>query len=182
MSSVAKMSAACGARFDRFCDLVRVGGGVTDRGGVYQGTYAAARREGAVVAVAAHYWNGVLVVQAPDHLEAVVRLAVQTSHRQVSGVSGPLDQVEAAVEALGLHARAAGRDPAERHYALDLDRLTIPGPLASGAVICRRPESAELGLLTEWRAAYEAESLYAVAGAEQTQWHPSSWARRTSSL
>ena len=143
--------------------------GLVDRGAVYQGTYAAIRRAGDVIAVAAHYWNGILVVQAPDHLEAVVRAAVRASGRQVTGVSGPLEQVEAVIETLGLRERAAGRDPAERHYALDLDGLAIPGPLAAGAVVCRRPESAELGLLTEWRAAYEAEALYAVESPEETE-------------
>lgn len=133
--------------------------GLADRGEVYQGTYAAVVEAGAVRSVAAHYWNGVMVVQAPQRLEAVVRLAARKSGRAVGGLSGPLDQVEAAVEVLGLGARAAGREAAERLYALDLDALRVPEPLSLGLVRCRRPRDSELGLLAEWRAAYEIEAL-----------------------
>ena len=40
--------------------------GLVDRGEPFQGTYVAAVEHGRVIAVAAHFWNGMLILQAPD--------------------------------------------------------------------------------------------------------------------
>jgi predicted GNAT family acetyltransferase len=48
--------------------------GLVDYGARFQGTYVAAIEDEVVTAVAAHYWNGMIVVQAPIHLEAVVQI------------------------------------------------------------------------------------------------------------
>jgi hypothetical protein len=48
-------------------------GGLLDRGQRFQGTYAAAFEGERIVGVAAVYWNGSLVLQAPQHLHEVWR-------------------------------------------------------------------------------------------------------------
>ena len=45
--------------------------GLADHGEVFQGSYAAAWEGDAIVGVAAHYWQGNLVVQAPQQLTAL---------------------------------------------------------------------------------------------------------------
>src|SRR5262249_28506501 len=45
--------------------------GLEYRGETFQAVYAAAFRDGAMVAVAAHCWNGMLLVQAPERAEDV---------------------------------------------------------------------------------------------------------------
>ena len=63
-------------------------GGFLDRGRPFEGTYAGAFEKNLLVAVAAHFWNGFLAVQAPDHLEAVIDKAVGASGRAVAGLTG----------------------------------------------------------------------------------------------
>ena len=75
-------------------------GGLDFQGRVEQAEYVAAFQSGAIVAVAAHSWSGMILVQAPEQLEAVVRGCVAESGRKVSGFSGPLEQVRRARAAL----------------------------------------------------------------------------------
>ncbi len=63
--------------------------GLVDGGAQFQGTYVAAVEDKMITAVAAHYWNGMIVVQAPIHLQAVVRQLMTQSNRTITGISGP---------------------------------------------------------------------------------------------
>jgi hypothetical protein len=40
--------------------------GIEDRGEPLQGTYVASRSSGELTAVAAHFWNGIVIVQGDD--------------------------------------------------------------------------------------------------------------------
>ena len=42
--------------------------GLADRGAALQGSYVAAFAEAGIVAVAAHYWYGMIILQAPSTL------------------------------------------------------------------------------------------------------------------
>src|SRR4030095_4869186 len=53
-------------------------------------------------AVAAHCWNGMLLLQVPEHAEELVPACIQHSGRKVAGLSGPLEHVRRARTALGL--------------------------------------------------------------------------------
>jgi hypothetical protein len=94
-----------------------------------QGVYAAAWEGARVVAVAAHYRNGVLMLQATVALAEVARAAVAASGRAVRGIAAP-------------HAR-----------------LVVPEPIASGRWTVRAPREDELDLLVERRVAYALEVL-----------------------
>src|SRR5256885_16841315 len=71
-------------------------GGLVDRAQPFQATYAAAFEGGGMVGVAACSWLGSVVVQAPRHLEGVVREAIRASRRQGSAMIGPYQQAVAA--------------------------------------------------------------------------------------
>jgi ribosomal protein S18 acetylase RimI-like enzyme len=135
--------------------------GLTDRGEPMQATYVAALDGGRIAGVAAHCWNGMVLLQAPDggHAAAVAREAVRRSRRTVTGFSGPWSQVVAAREALGLGATPAAKDSRDELYVLDLARLVLPPALASGALRCRHPAEPELGLLVDWRVRFAIEAL-----------------------
>jgi uncharacterized protein len=133
--------------------------GLVDRGQPLQGTYVAAFEHGEIVAVAAHCWNEMVLVQAPVYVEAVVTEAVRRSGRSVAGFSGPWRQVVAAREALGLGDAPAIKDSREDLYSLDLRDLLVPSALAAGKVRCRHSEDRELDLLVEWRVAFSVEAL-----------------------
>ena len=135
--------------------------GLVDHGQPLQGTYVAAVEEGKWIGVAAHFWNGMLVLQAPDPRarETVARAAILRSGRALRGLAGPRAQVDALLPALGLSARETALDSREKLYRLALEDLQVPDALASGRVLCRRPRTAELDLLAAWRTEFSIESL-----------------------
>ncbi len=133
--------------------------GFADAGRPFEGTYAGIFEGEHLAAVAAHFWNGIVALQAPDHLEEVVRCACRASGRAVAGLTGPHEQVTAARRALRLTARPAAVEAPEGLFALNLSELSVPGALSSGLVRCRPPRPEELSLVTVWRAAYRREVL-----------------------
>lgn len=136
--------------------------GLVDRGRPMQATYVAAFEDERIVGVAAHCWNGMVLVQAPAHVEALAREAVQCSGRLVGGFSGPRAQVVAAREALALGAAPATKDSREDLYTIDLEHLVAPRVLGPGKLRCRHPLEAELDVVVEWRVRFSLEALGAV--------------------
>lgn len=133
--------------------------GLADTGATFSATWVAEVAEGELVAVAAHCWNGVLVLQAPRGPERVSREAVARSRRRVSGICGPWEQVVAARSELGLAEARASLVDREDLFALDLDLLQVPPALAEGRVSCRLAAPSDLPLLLPWRVAYCVETL-----------------------
>jgi ribosomal protein S18 acetylase RimI-like enzyme len=134
--------------------------GLDYHGEPLQADYMAAFDGDRVIAVVAHCWNGMLLVQAPVDVEQVARAVVEHSGRPVTGLSGPAAQVDAARRALGLEHRPAPKHGQEELFALDLRDLIVPAPLADGRWSCRRPRENELDLVADWRLAFYAEALH----------------------
>lgn len=132
--------------------------GLVDRGEVYHGAWAGAFVDGRLVAVAQHSRFGSVLLQAPAHLAAVTRQAVRASARPVGGFVGPWAQTLAARAALGFAGAPMRMESHEGLYALPLDALVVPAPLASGAWRCRRARAGEADLLVEWRVGFNVES------------------------
>lgn len=106
--------------------------GLVDRGEPQQGSYVAAcDGDGAIAALACHCWNGNVLLEAPVALAELVRAAVAASGRGVTGVIGVDAQARAARRALGLEAVPAMLDSREDLFALSLDAMQVPGPLAA---------------------------------------------------
>ncbi len=145
--------------------------GLTDRGQPMQATYVAVLDGERIRGVAAHCWNGMVLVQAPDAADAaaVARDAVRRSRRTVTGFSGPWSQVVAARAALGLGAAPTTKDSRDELYVLDLTRLVVPQELASGTLRCRHPTESELELLVDWRVRFAVEALGATDGPDLRQ-------------
>ncbi|MEO0838287.1 MAG: GNAT family N-acetyltransferase [Cyanobacteria bacterium J06643_5] len=133
--------------------------GLVDGNQRYQGTYIAAIENEKITAVAAHYWNGMVVVQAPVYLEEVVQTVVEKSNRAISGITGEANQVKQTRKALQLENRPTQLNDDEILFSLALDKIQIPAELISGKVKCRHPLPEELDLLTKWRVDYCVETL-----------------------
>ena len=133
--------------------------GLEDRGLPSHATYAAAFEDGAMVAAAAHCWNGMVLVEAPQALGTVVQCAVRRSGRRISGLMGPWDQVTDARRALGLSEVAAAVDAPDILYRLHLRELRTPSVLAAPRVLCRAATRADRELLVEWRTEFSKEAL-----------------------
>lgn len=134
-------------------------GGLVDRGEPFQATWAGAFERGRLVAVAAHAWNGNLLLQAPRALAEVARHAVTRSGRALGGLLGEWRQVAAARDALG---RAAATPRFVSHddlFALDLGALCVPPALARGDLRVRVAGDGDRTRITRWRSAYRVELL-----------------------
>jgi RimJ/RimL family protein N-acetyltransferase len=140
--------------------------GLSDRGAPLEATYMAALEGGHITGVAAHCWNGMVLVQAPAHAGALACHAVRRSGRAVTGLSGPWAQVVSARAALGLASALTAKDSRDELYVLDLARLVVPQPLVAGELRVRHPATAELALLVGWRVSFSVEALGAPETAE----------------
>lgn len=133
--------------------------GLVDRGAPLEATYVAALEGGRITGVAAHCWNGMVLVQAPAHAGALACQAVRRSGRAVTGLSGPWGQVVTARAALGLASAPTAKDSRDELYVLDLARLVVPQALLGGELRVRHPATAELALLVSWRVSFSVEAL-----------------------
>ena len=140
--------------------------GLEDHGRPLEGTYAATFDGDKITAVAAHFWNGILIVQGDEGgVESAAKVAVARSGRTLSGLIGPLAQVEGARGALGAETRRVKKGDPEILYGVDLERLRVPALLDAPGMICRRPLVDEIELLADWRVEYSVEAL----GEERTE-------------
>jgi uncharacterized protein len=128
--------------------------GLVDSGQPRGATYAGAMEGDRVMSVAAHCWNGVVLLQGPTALKEVVHLAVARSGRVVTGFMGPRSETAAARRALGIDDAPTSLDSCDVLMALDLDDLRQPDPAASAEMVWRPTRDDEVELFTEWRVAF----------------------------
>jgi predicted GNAT family acetyltransferase len=141
--------------------------GFEDRGTRPSGTYLGILEGSAVQAVAAHFWNQNVILQAdPPHVAALLDELQRLQVRPLGGLLGPSEQVAAALAHLGVEADELQLDEPEGLYRLDLADLRVPSALADGALRGRRGRRQDLPTLARWRADYNVETLGHVPGAE----------------
>ena len=133
--------------------------GLVDQGERYQGTYLGAFEGERLVGVVAHYWNGMIITQAPSHLEELTRAVSRASSREVTGVIGPLEQALGALSTLGIERDQLQADSPEVLYSLSLDALKEPLGREGQRLEARIPIKADLPQLIEWTLAYGEETL-----------------------
>lgn len=126
-------------------------------GKVYEGTYVGAVDAGRVHAMIGHSWNGMLLVQAPIHADALAHEIVRVSGRAVTGFSGPLEHVNRVRAALKRGDLPVQLDAAESLYSLELEALRTPAPVPE--VLCRPARPEDRARLIRFRLAYELETL-----------------------
>lgn len=136
--------------------------GLVDAGEPYQGTYVASFADGAMTGAVAHFWNGMLHVQAPGTVETLAPAVVAASGRAVSGLLGPGEQVGRARRVLGLEQAATTTDSLDDLFALPLGSLALPPD--DGKSVVRAPLAAELDRLAAWSASFHREALGFAAG------------------
>ncbi len=146
--------------------------GIVDRGAEYQATWFGAFEGDALVAVAAHGWNGMLLLQAKPGAEAALadaaRRATATTAEQgraIIGIIGPYEQAIATRAALGLAERKTEIENKERLYALDLAKLIVPARAAH----VRPTTDADLDLCATWRIEYLVEAMGVQRAAAETR-------------
>ena len=133
--------------------------GLEYHGEFLQGHYVAAFSGTDIVGVAGHFWNGMLILQAPERVAEVARAVLAASGRTVSGFIGPREQVEGARDALALMDAPTRIAHHDGLFALQLSELAIPAALANGELKCRAPIAEDRDTLSDWRLAYDIETL-----------------------
>ena len=123
--------------------------------GLYLGAFAG----DVLTDVAAHYFNGNIVLQAPNRPVEMALAVARESGRPVNGLLGPWPQVRAAEPELDLDRRRLGKVVPEYLYRLDLKDLAVPGPLSSGRVVHRRATDDDLATLVPWRREYDLHTM-----------------------
>ncbi len=133
--------------------------GLADGADAYQGRWVAAFLGETIAGTIAHFWNGMLAIQAPVAAEALAAAVEELPPpREIIGMTGPLDQVMRVREALGLTLRPARFFGREELFGCDLAAMAALPP--DGRRV-RQPRLDELPLLTEWRVAYHVEAYNA---------------------
>lgn len=133
--------------------------GLADGADAYQGRWVAAFFGEAIVGVVAHFWNGMLAIQAPMATEALAAcVEALTPRRDIVGLTGPFEQTMRVREALGLTLRPPRFFEREELFGCDLAAMAAPAP--DGRRV-RPPRLDELALLTDWRVAYHVEAYNA---------------------
>lgn len=133
--------------------------GLVDRGEPFEGTYYATSTGGDITGVAAHYWQGNLILQAPEHLEELLGAISPPPDRPIQGLLGLGDQVAEAVQLLGWTPADLKLDEQEGLYALPLAELVVPESLRANHLRGRRVERRDLDRVAGWRVDYCLESL-----------------------
>lgn len=133
--------------------------GFTDKEAPYHGTYVGAFEEGRLIGVAAHYWNGMVILQAPGCAGPLARAAVDASPRALKGIIGPLSQSLDALKALGISRDSLATDSPEILYHLRLDDLVVPPERPGQRLAGRVPKAEELPQLIEWTLDYDQEAM-----------------------
>jgi predicted GNAT family acetyltransferase len=131
----------------------------------YTGDYVAVFEDDHIVAAMAHFWNGIVITQAPVHLDVLWRETLQASGRPLKGIIGLHAQVSALKSTLALESVALQLDRREVLYSLALDDLVVPEALRAGRVVGRPAELRDVDVLARWRVGYEIEAL----GEEETE-------------
>ena len=133
--------------------------GLEDGPEPFQGLYMGAFSGDALADVAAHYWNGNIVLQAPIRPVELALAVARESVRPVNGLLGPWDQVRAVEPELDLDRTRLGKVVPEYLYRLDLVALVVPEALSSGRVVHRHARDDDLPTLVRWRHEYELHTM-----------------------
>ena len=133
--------------------------GIRDGPKPYCGLYVGAFAGDALTDVAAHYWNGMIILQAPARPAELALAAARESARAVNGLLGPWPQVEAAEKVLEPGRKRLGEVAPDFLYRVFLDDLAAPEALSSGRVVCRRARDGDLNTLVAWRREFDLHTI-----------------------
>ncbi len=130
--------------------------GIVDGGAAYQGAYVAEFSDaGEIIGMAAHYWNGNLMVQSTTNAGVLARAALTHSGRPLRGIVGDGGQCASVIASLSLDVTTFQMNEAEGLFHVPSAQLVIP-PLAAHV---RRAEARDRETLVQFDTEYELEAL-----------------------
>ena len=115
-----------------------------------------------MIAVAVHYSNGIVVVQANQWLAQLVHVAVAESAWPVTAVQGPWSQAEAAVAALGIASWRKFIGRPQTLSTFDLSKLQVASAIKKGHVKVSNATAADFPKIVPWLVAQQIQTAGAV--------------------
>ncbi|MGI9408284.1 MAG: GNAT family N-acetyltransferase, partial [Hyphomicrobiaceae bacterium] len=111
--------------------------------------------------VLAHYWNGNIMIQAPDpaELDGLIQAFRCVAARPIGGVLGPAEQAGRVIAALGLSDAGFTKNVDDGLYTLNLSELQRPTGLDSHRDGFVPASQIDRPTLTRWIRAYLIEAL-----------------------
>lgn len=164
---------------------LRQGGLGEDNGRTYQGTWVGAVEDDPntdtqrILAVAAIFWNGNVLLQLPEHAYGVLDVLAGAAPRDFTEVGGPTAQVEQTLHHLWLRDR-----PIRQRFECSLMTVnaeTLRAPDGAAGVDVRPPMGEELALLGDWHAAFR-EELWGIPRGDENDLEARNWVRRMHDL
>lgn len=134
--------------------------GLTYRGLPNQGDHFGAFRDGKLVGVIAHYWNGNVMIEAKDGIaelgKAVIKNAFN-SGRSIRGILGSFDQAQELIEVMDIQEWPRTVNSKEHLLAMSLKDLKVPALCHDPDFYRRDPKEQDRDLMMKWRFDYEME-------------------------
>lgn len=134
----------------------------------FHGDYFGAFDEnGDVTGVLAQYWNGNIMMQAPDRdvLIALINVFKEAVSRPIAGILGADDQASFLMDQLSLPDEGFAMNASDGLYALNLETLKLPDNFDFSNVQMVQATSEYKDVLKKWTKAYDIEAL----GAEDNE-------------
>ncbi len=166
---------------------LRQGGLGEDVGRSYQGTWVGAVEDDPdtdtqrVLAAAAIFWNGRVLLQLPERANEVLDVLAGAAPRDFVEVCGPTAQIEQTLS----HAWLRDRPILQRHdttcMTLSAETFRAPDVLGAAGIDFRPPMGEELALLGDWHAAFR-EELWGIPRSEENDLDARNWVRRAHEL
>ena len=162
-------------------------GGLVDEGRSFQGTWVGAIEDDPdsdtqrVLATAAIFWNGRVLLQLPEHAIEVLDVLAGAAPRDFVEVAGPTAQIEKTLTHLWLRDRPIVSRHDCSFMTVSSETLRAPEMLGAAGVDVRPPMGEELALLGDWHAAF-GEEVWAVPRSEESDLEARNWVRRMHDL
>ncbi len=128
---------------------------------IYSGDYFGCFENSKLIGLIAHYWNGMIAIQAEQGLQELLSLLLKSTNRPVSGLIGPNNATQQIKKLLFSDESNIQLNDNSVTYCLELSNLVIPKKLSSGDVIARKLEEKDLELFCQWMLKYSNEALNA---------------------
>lgn len=128
----------------------------------FHGAYwAASAADGSILGVLAQYWNGNVLMQAPDVivLDAIIDQFLQQNDLPIAGVLGPGEQASRVIARLAITADACAFFATDDLYSLSLEDLVEPATAVPGLDRIESVATISPAVFGKWLRAYEIEAL-----------------------
>lgn len=128
----------------------------------YSGTYVGQFNQDKLLGLAAHFWNGMIILQTDRMEEDLLEKLLRHSDRPITGIMGPDQSVQQCKSLLFNNNDYIQLSENSILYHLQLNNLRLPGLLLNKHLNFRKLDEKDIPYYIEWMQDYAHETLNAV--------------------